>query len=241
MEPEPSPQESEEAVSSGDDYVEAYDDQVRPAPLSDGEREPEQRSPSPRGAGSSSHNSNGQPHDDSSTQAMLLEAVQRGDVHEAKALLVSGADPNRPRTESGMELAHLAAMAGDSAMLAALCAAGANVNQSDGEPMVLKCAIQTYLYDQDAAMAMARVLCVRSDDGITADVGRGTLFAPGFQIPATVTSRDALGQALDFAAGNGWLPMVALLLDAGADPNYFRPEDDYVLTPLIWRLETRRE
>lgn len=239
MEPEPSPyQESEEAVSSSDDYVEAFDDKVRPAPLSDGERESEPRRPS--GVGSSSHDLNRQqlprsmPHD-SRTQAMLLEAVQRGDVRGAKELLDSGMDPNRPRTESGMEPAHHAAMAGDSVMLAALCAAGANVNQSDGEPMVLRYAIQEYLYDPDAAMAMARVLCAPSDDGV-ADagvVGGGALSAPGIQIPTTVTSRDALGQSLDFAAGNGWLPMVALLLDAGADPNYFRPEDDYALTPLI--------
>ena len=49
----------------------------------------------------------------------------------------------------------------------------------------------------------------------------------------TVTDRDILGEALQVAAGEGYVLVIPALLAAGADPNYFSPCDEYRMTPLI--------
>lgn len=42
-----------------------------------------------------------------------------------------------------------------------------------------------------------------------------------------------LGAALGFATARGMAPIVAQLLRAGADPDYYPEHDDYAFTPLI--------
>lgn len=48
-----------------------------------------------------------------------------------------------------------------------------------------------------------------------------------------ITQRDILGNCLTFCSGRGFIELVQVLLEAHADPDYYREGDDYCLTPLI--------
>jgi ankyrin repeat protein len=84
---------------------------------------------------------------------------------------------------------------------------------------VLQFAVQEFMYDGDNSIAMVKALTKDN----------------------RITQRDILGSCLSFAVGLGFISIVQLLLEAGADPDYYRGEDDYCLTPLIGTIFENEE
>ncbi len=164
-------------------------------------------------------------------QADLLAACEAGQAADvARYLEKDHADPNKPVTPSGLGPAHHAAMQGHTAVLAALCDAGADVNQSPHEiscgASVLQYAIQEYEYSPATSVAMTEILCLPQPKA------SGSEFASG-PAASRVTNHVVLGEALSFACAWGSVPIVHILLRAGADAGYYPEHDDYAITPLV--------
>ena len=157
---------------------------------------------------------------DGPDQAALLEAVEEGKDDVVRDMLGRGVRPDVPVTPSGMRPAHHAVMAGHVKVLDALCDAGANVNEP-GEiaGSVLQYAVQEFDWDANLSLALTTALLF-PPEGSPANRSR-------------TTHRDVLGPALSFACAHGYVPIITLLLRAGADPNYFPDGDDYATTPLV--------
>eukprot|EP00041_Stephanoeca_diplocostata_P008723 m.128939 g.128939 ORF g.128939 m.128939 type:complete len:217 (-) comp17450_c0_seq16:253-903(-) len=142
----------------------------------------------------------------------FLEAVMSGDVPKVCEMINAGADVNLPVNQVGHKPTHHAAMAGDPDMLDALVSAGGDVNDvGELSGSVLQFACQHYEFVPEAALKMVTTL--------TRD--------------NKIHHRTVLGSALAYASALGMVPIVKLLLNAGADPNYFPDSDDYAMTPLV--------
>ena len=83
---------------------------------------------------------------------------------------------------------------------------------------VLQHALSSFTISEDVAVLMVSLLVTPTS---------------AFPDRARVTDRDILGEALQVAAGEGYTSIVDLLLQAGADANYFPEQDEFQMTPVI--------
>mmetsp|Transcript_9590 Transcript_9590/g.14436 ORF Transcript_9590/g.14436 Transcript_9590/m.14436 type:complete len:212 (-) Transcript_9590:418-1053(-) len=140
----------------------------------------------------------------------LYSAVYDGDLELVKRLLENGESANSAVANSGMNLCHLAVFHQYPDILSLLIQYGADVNDcNDGVSTVLQVAIDSYTTNPDVSLKLTEILTKH------------------------VKNRNVLGQALQVASGMGFIPIVRLLLNAGADPNYFPSDDEFEMTPLV--------
>lgn len=184
----------------------------------------------------------------------LFTAIEQHDTSRVKALLAEGADPNEPRPERpGLRPLQVAiyelADGGDLDVLLALLEHGADVNAWDVErdrTPLLVAACEDELAAVEALVKAGADPNVCSRDGITplrtsAEVGNLDMASLLLGAGATRTINDWGGltgyTALGHAARRLDLPMIKLLLDAGADPR--APDEDG--RPAHYRLPPRDE
>ena len=120
-------------------------------------------------------------------------------------------------------------------ILQVLVEAGAAVNDySSMSTSVLQFAIQCYPDNQDVSCRMVEVLLAPVVDKSEVSFAKNveTNDEDG-RYMTRINNRDILGEALQVAAGEGYSMLVPLLLNAGADPNYFSPCDEFYMTPVI--------
>ena len=164
----------------------------------------------------------------------LLAAIERHDVSRVKALLAGGADPNEPQAQwPGLRPLHVAinelADRGGLDVLMALLEHGADVNAWNVERDVTPLLVAVFEGQQAAVEALLKAGAdanVRSSEGDTplrACAGVGDLGIASLLLGAGAarTINDWGGQAgytaLGLAASRLDIPMMRLLLGAGAD------------------------
>jgi ankyrin repeat protein len=143
----------------------------------------------------------------------LISAIEAQSLSAVRYLLQIGADPNYPITNLGMRPVHFAVRYHCPDILEELVHQGAVIDECS--PMmtsVLQMAIQTFPEQPEVSLEMIRIL--------TKDRHR-------------LQNRDVLGEALQYACGMGYPSVVQLLLQANSDPNYYPPDDEFAMTPLI--------
>ncbi|QRK04910.1 ankyrin repeat domain-containing protein [Archangium violaceum] len=170
----------------------------------------------------------------------LFTAIKQHDTSRIKALLAEGADPNEPQSEPpGLRPLHVAiyelADGGELDVILALLKHGADVNAWDVErdrTPLLVAVCENELAAADALVKAGAEPNVRSSDGITplrSSVEDGNLDMASLLLEAgaTKTINDWGGllgfTALGIAIWQLDIPMMKLLLDAGADPE--APDD----------------
>ncbi len=140
----------------------------------------------------------------------LIHAAERNHVPTIKALLAAGADIE-VSVDGGFGPLSLAIESGKFLAAKALIEAGANVNVASGTDRVTPIMVTaTQLAVGETAKEIERRQGLRSTDIATALVERG----------ANVNAVNAQGVSpLMIAAARGNIPMMGLLLEAGANPN----------------------
>ena len=171
----------------------------------------------------------------------LCAAIEQHDTARVKALLAGGADPNEPQAQwPGLRPLHMAinelAEGGELDVLMALLEYGADVNAWNVGRDVTPLLVAVFEGQQAAVEALLKAGAdanVRSSEGDTplracasvGDLGIATLLLGA---GATRTINEWGGQAgytaLGLAASRLDIPMMRLLLDAGADP--VAPDED---------------
>lgn len=184
----------------------------------------------------------------------LFAAIEQHDASRVKALLVEGANPNEPQPEPpGLRPLQVAiyelADGGGLDVLLALIEHGADVNAWDVEQdktPLLVAACENELAAVEALVKVGANPNVRSSEGDTplracAEVGNLGIASLLLGAGATQTINDWGGlsgyTALGHAADRLDLPMIKLLLDAGADPR--APDEDG--RPAHYHLPPRAE
>jgi ankyrin repeat protein len=184
----------------------------------------------------------------------LIAAIKRHDTVQVRALLAGGADPNEPQSKwPGLRPLQVAinelSDGGEFDVVLALIEHGADVNAWDVERDMTPLLVAVYENELAAVEALLKagaepnVCSSEGDTPLRACVERGNvgmatlLLAAG----ATRTINDWGGltgyTALGHAARRLDLPMIKLLLDAGADPR--APDEDG--RPAHYRLPPRAE
>ncbi|WP_043435638.1 ankyrin repeat domain-containing protein [Cystobacter fuscus] len=165
----------------------------------------------------------------------LFTAIKQHDTAQVKALLTRGADPNEPQQEwpglLPMQVAiHALANGGELDVLLALLEHGADVNAWDAErdrTPLLEAVCENQLAAVEVLLNAGAEPNVRSSEGDTplracAEVGNVVMASLLLRAGATRTINDWGGltgcTALGIAISRLDLPMMRLLLDAGADP-----------------------
>ncbi|OJH42191.1 ankyrin repeat domain-containing protein [Cystobacter ferrugineus] len=165
----------------------------------------------------------------------LFTAIKQHDTAQVKALLTRGADPNEPQQEwpglLPMQVAiHALADGGELDVLLALLEHGADVNAWDSErdrTPLLEAVCENQLEAVELLLNAGAEPNVRSSEGDTplracAEVGNVVMASLLLRAGATRTINDWGGltgcTALGIAISRLDLPMMRLLLDAGADP-----------------------
>jgi len=140
----------------------------------------------------------------------LIHAAERNHVPTIQALVAKGADLEAS-VDGGFGPLSLAIESGKLLAAKALIELGANVNAAAGNDRVTPIMVTaSQLAVGEAAKEIERRQGLRSTDIATALVERG----------ANVNAVNAHGvSALMIAAARGNIPMIGLLLEAGADPN----------------------
>jgi len=140
----------------------------------------------------------------------LIHAAERNHVPTIQALVAKGADLEAS-VDGGFGPLSLAIESGKFLAAKALIELGANVNAAAGDDRVTPIMVTaSQMAIGEAAKEIERRQGLRSTDIATALVERG----------ANVNAVNAHGiSALMIAAARGNIPMIGLLLDAGADPN----------------------
>jgi ankyrin repeat protein len=184
----------------------------------------------------------------------LFTAIEQHDTARVKALLAAGAAPNEPRQEwprlLPLQVAiHALADGGELEVLLALLEHGADVNAWDAErdrTPLLEAVCENQLAAVEVLLKAGAEPNVRSSDGITplrSSVEDGNLDMASLLLAAgaTKTINDWGGllgfTALGIAIWQLDIPMMKLLLDAGADPE--APDDSR--EPTRERLPPRDE
>ncbi|MFY0577195.1 ankyrin repeat domain-containing protein [Cystobacter fuscus] len=184
----------------------------------------------------------------------LFAAIERHDASRVKALLAGGANPNEPQAQwPGLRPLHVAinelAERGGLDVLMALLEHGADVNAWNVGRDVTPLLVAVSEGQQAAVEALLKAGAdpnVRSSEGDTplrACAGVGELGIASLLLGegAARTINEWGGQAgytaLGLAASRLDLPMMRLLLDAGADPR--APDEDGL--PAHYRLPPRAE
>jgi uncharacterized protein len=184
----------------------------------------------------------------------LFAAIEQHDTARVKALLAGGADPNEPQPEPpGLRPLQVAiyelADGGEIDVILALLEHGADVNawdvEQDKTPLLIA-ACENELAAVEALVKAGANPNVRSSEGDTplracAEVGNVRMASLLLGAGATQTINDWGGltgyTALGHAADRLDLPMLKLLLEAGADPR--APDEDG--RPAHYRLPPRTE
>ena len=165
----------------------------------------------------------------------LFMAIKQHDTAQVKALLTRGADPNEPQQQwpglLPMQVAiHALADGGELDVLLALLEHGADVNAWDAErdrTPLLEAACENQLAAVELLLNAGAEPNVRSSEGDTplracTEVGNVVMASLLLRAGATRTINDWGGltgcTALGIAVSRLDLPMMRLLLDAGADP-----------------------
>jgi uncharacterized protein len=165
----------------------------------------------------------------------LFTAIKQHDTAQVKALLTSGADPNEPQQEwpglLPLQVAiHALADGGELSVLLALLEHGADVNAWDAErdrTPLLEAVCENQLAAVELLLNAGAEPNVRSSEGDTplracAEVSNVVMASLLLRAGATRTINDWGGltgcTALGIAISRLDLPMMRLLLDAGADP-----------------------
>ncbi|PTL85022.1 ankyrin repeat domain-containing protein [Vitiosangium sp. GDMCC 1.1324] len=184
----------------------------------------------------------------------LFAAIELHDASRVKALLAGGADPNEPQAQwPGLRPLHVAinelAERGGLDVLMALLEHGADVNAWNVGRDVTPLLVAVFEGQQGAVEALLKAGAdpnVRSSEGDTplrAAAGVGDLgiafLLLGAGAARTINDWGGLTgyTALGHAARRLDLPMIKLLLDAGADPR--APDEDG--RPAHYRLPPRAE
>ena len=184
----------------------------------------------------------------------LFAAIEQHDASRVKALLAGGADPNEPQAQwPGLRPLHVAinelAERGGLDVLMALLEHGADVNAWNVGRDVTPLLVAVFEGQQAAVEALLKAGAdpnVRSSEGDTplrtcvemGNVGMASILLGAGATRAIndwggLTGYTALGHAADRLD----LPMIKLLLDAGADPR--APDEDG--RPAHYRLPPRAE
>ncbi|WP_434384520.1 ankyrin repeat domain-containing protein [Melittangium boletus] len=165
----------------------------------------------------------------------LFKAIQQHDTAQVKALLTRGANPNEAQQEwpglLPLQVAiHALAHGGELAVLLALLEHGADVNAWDSErdrTPLLEAVCENQTAAVELLLKAGAEPNVRSSEGDTplracAEVGNVAMATLLLDAGATRTLNDWGGltgcTALGIAISRLDLPMMRLLLDAGADP-----------------------
>ncbi|WNG41503.1 hypothetical protein F0U61_53350 [Archangium violaceum] len=171
----------------------------------------------------------------------LFAAIEQHDTARVKALLAGGADPNEPQQEwpglLPLQVAiHALADGGELSVLLALLEHGADVNAWDAErdrTPLLEAVCENQLAAVDVLVKAGAEPNVRSSEGDTplracAELGNVEMASLLLGAGATQTVNDWGGltgcTALGIAISRLDIPMMRLLLDAGADPE--APDDN---------------
>ncbi len=171
----------------------------------------------------------------------LFAAIEQHDTARVKALLAGGADPNEPQQEwpglLPLQVAiHALADGGELDVLLALLEHGADVNAWDAErdrTPLLEAVCENQLAAVDVLVKAGAEPNVRSSEGDTplracAELGNVEMASLLLGAGATQTINDWGGltgcTALGIAISRLDIPMMRLLLDAGADPE--APDDN---------------
>jgi uncharacterized protein len=166
----------------------------------------------------------------------LFAAIKQHDTARVKALLTGGVDPNEPQQDwpglLPMQVAiHALADGGELDVLLALLEHGADVNAWDAErdrTPLLEAVCENQLAAVELLLNAGAEPNVRSSEGDTplracAEVGNVVMASLLLRSGATQTINDWGGltgcTALGIAISRLDLPMMRLLLDAGADPD----------------------
>lgn len=184
----------------------------------------------------------------------LFAAIEQHDTARVRALLAGGADPNEPQQEwPGLRPLQVAIHAldggGELDVLLALLEHGADVNTWDAErdrTPLLEAVCENQLAAVEVLLKAGANPNVRSSEGDTplracAEVGHVGMASLLLGAGAAQTINDWGGltgyTALGHAAARLDLPMIKLLLEAGADPR--APDEDG--RPAHYRLPPRAE